>query len=288
MQIEVNGTRLWFDVDGPAHVPDGPGLVARPTVVLVHGGPGSYDHSYFKPHFARLADHAQVIYLDIRGHGRSARHDEPSTWTFEACADDVRAFCDALGIARPIVLGHSMGGFIAMLYAARHPDHPAAVVLQSTMARFDLSRLVEGFRGVAGDEVARLAGLSYGGTDVTAQEWARVFAAFGPCVPDEDALARRVQHPELYAVGGELLRRLDMVDQLSRVTCPTLVCVGRLDPVTPVAAAREIVSALPAQIGQLEVLDGAGHFTWLDRPDRYWPLVTSFVATAAAAAGYSK
>lgn len=280
MHIEVNGTRLFFDVEGPALVPAGPRLAERPTVVLVHGGPGTYDHSYLKPSFARLADNAQVVYLDIRGHGRSAGQ-EPSTWTFEVCADDVQAFCDAIGIARPIVLGHSMGGFIAMLYAARHPAHPAAVVLQSTMARFDLRRLIDGFRSVAGDEVARLAGLSYSGTAVTAQEWARVFAAFGPCVPDSDALARRVQHLELSAVGMDLLRRLDTVDQLSRISCPTLVCVGRLDPVTPVSAAQEIVSALAPQITTLEVLDGAGHFPWLDQPDRYWPLITSFVTKAA-------
>jgi pimeloyl-ACP methyl ester carboxylesterase len=69
MHMDVNGTRLWFDVDGPALVPDGSQMRQRPTVVLVHGGPGVYDHSYFKPDFARLAAHAQVVYLDLRGHG---------------------------------------------------------------------------------------------------------------------------------------------------------------------------------------------------------------------------
>jgi proline iminopeptidase len=288
MHVDVNGTRLWFDVDGPAFVPDGARLVERPTIVLVHGGPGTYDHSYFKPDFARLTDHAQLVYLDLRGHGRSAREDEPSAWTFEACADDLRAFCDSLGISRPIVFGHSMGGFIAMLYAARHPAHPAAVILQSTIARFDLARLIESFRSAAGDEVARLAGISYGETPVGVDEWARVFAAFGPRVPDQDALARRVQHLELSAVGMDLIRRLDVVDQLSRVACPALVCVGRLDPVTPVSAAEEIVSALPAQVGHLEVLEGAGHFPWLDCPGRYWPVITSFVTATAAGIDYSK
>ncbi|TMK76532.1 MAG: hypothetical protein E6G45_12990 [Actinobacteria bacterium] len=71
MQIDLNGTRLWFDVDGPALVPDGNEMRQRPTVVLVHGGPGARDHSYFKPDFAPLVEHAQVVYLDLRGHGRS-------------------------------------------------------------------------------------------------------------------------------------------------------------------------------------------------------------------------
>jgi pimeloyl-ACP methyl ester carboxylesterase len=53
--------------------------------------------------------------------------------------------------------------------------------------------------------------------------------------------------------------------------------VGELDPVTPVAAAGEIFGALPGGSVRLEVLEGAGRFTWRDAPDRYWPLLTEFV-----------
>lgn len=279
MRIEVNGTELWFDVDGPQLVPDGARMRERPTIVLVHGGPGSYDHSYFKPDFARLADDAQVVYLDLRDHGRSARHD-PAAWSFESCADDVRAFCDALGIVAPVVLGHSLGGIIAMLYGARHPGHAGALILQSTMARFDLPRLVDGVRSVAGDRVAHLAERDYAGDSVTDEEWAEVFAAFGPRVPDADQLARRIRNVDVGEVGMALLRELDIVDRLARITCPTLVCVGALDPVTPVAAAQEIVEALNPGIRRLEVIEGAGHFLWLDRPEQYWSLISAFVATA--------
>ena len=196
MQVDVNGTRLWFDVDGPLLEPAGTMMRNRPTVVLIHGGPGSYDHSYFKPDFAPLARRAQVIYLDLRDHGRSARHD-PADWTFELCADDVRAFCDTLGIVRPIVFGHSMGGIVAILYGARHPGHAAGLVLQSTFARFDLGRLVKNVRSVAGDDVARLAERDYGGDPVSDAEWALVFAAFGPVVPDADQLGRRIGNPDV-------------------------------------------------------------------------------------------
>ena len=75
----------------------------------------------------------------------------------------------------------------------------------------------------------------------------------------------------------ELIRRLDIVDRLSRVESPTLVSVGELDPVTPVAAAEEIVGALPEHLAQFEVIDAAGHFTWLDAPDRYWLMLIEFV-----------
>jgi pimeloyl-ACP methyl ester carboxylesterase len=76
------------------------------------------------------------------------------------------------------------------------------------------------------------------------------------------------------------LRSLDVVDQLQRVTEPTLVCVGALDPVAPPSAADEIIGALPPAVRRLEVIAGAGHFPWLDAPDHYWPLIKSFITQA--------
>ena len=276
MQIDVNGTRLWFDVDGPTLVPAGNEMRQRPTVVLVHGGPGVYDHSYFKPDFARLAEHAQVVYLDLSGHGRSTWGDA-AAWTFEACADDIRAFCDAVGIATPIVFGHSMGGPIVLLYGVRHPGHAAGLIVQSGFARWDAPRMVDAFRRVAGDDVAELAGRSYAGEEVSDEDWARVFAAFGPHRPKKAREANTPKNLELNEVGMDVVRRTDILGQLGRVDSPTLVVVGELDPVTPVAAAEEIVEALPEGIGQLVIIDGAGHFTWLDAPDRFWPLIIDFI-----------
>lgn len=276
MRIDVNGTRLWFDVDGAALVPDGAGMRLRPTVVLVHGGPGVWDHSYFKPDFAPLLEHAQVVYLDLRGHGRSDWGDV-STFSFEACADDVRAFCDTLGITRPIVFGHSMGAPIVLLYGARHPGHAGGLVVQAAFARLDLPRLVEGFRRVAGDEVAEIAGRSFRGEEVAEEEWARVADAFGPHVPDKEQGARARENLELNQPGMDLVRRVDIVEQLARVESPTLVLAGELDPVTPVGAAEEIVAALPRDIAQLEVIDGAGHWAWKDGPDAYWSIIDDFI-----------
>ena len=280
MHVEVNGTRLWFDVDGPALAPDGPEMRERPTVVLLHGGPGSFDHSYFKPDFARLSTIAQVVYLDLPGHGRSAWGD-PANWSFEVCADDLRAFCDTLGIARPVVYGHSLGGYVAMVYAARHPGHAGALVLQSTTARFDLARIVEGFRRAGGDEVAEIAERSYiGDRSVTAEEWARCWNLFGPWVPGLQQRARTIVNEELNAPGLELMRGFNVIDELARIDCSTLVSVGERDPITQEADAREIVHALPDGSAQLEVIEGAGHFPWKDVPDRYWPVLADFVATA--------
>ena len=280
MYVEVEATRLWFDVDGSGLVPDGSSMRRRPTVVLLHGGPGGFDHSYFKPEFARLAEVAQVVYLDLPGHGRSDRGDS-GEWTFELCADRVRAFCDAVGIERPVVYGHSLGGFVALAYAVRHPGHPGGLIAQSTHARFDLARMTEGFRRAGGDDVAAIAERSYGGRRSSSpEEWARCWRVFGPRVPSEEAEARVVTNMDLNPVGLQRMREFDVVGQLDAVECPTLVCVGELDPVTPVPAAREIADALPPGRAQLEVVEGAGHFPWLDAPERYWPVLTGFVVRA--------
>jgi pimeloyl-ACP methyl ester carboxylesterase len=273
MRVNVNGTRLWFDVDGLRVETDESAVWERPTVVLLHGGPGRFDHSYFKPEFGRLAALAQVVYLDLRGHGRSDWRDA-AEWRFEDCADDIRAFCDALGIVRPIVLGHSMGAPIVLLYAARHPGHAAGVIVQSGFARWDHERMVEGFRRAAGDEIAAIAARSYAGEDVP-DDGGRVYAAFGSHQPpDRDG---QPANAELNRPGMDLVRALDIVDQLGRIDAPTLVCVGELDPVTPVEASEEIVAGLPPGLGELAVIEGAGHFTWLDAPDRFWPAILGFV-----------
>ncbi len=281
MHVDVNGTRLWFDVDGPALVPDGDAMRRRATVVLLHGGPFSYDHSYFKPHLDWLTEEAQVIYLDLRGHGRSAPT-APNEWSLERCADDVAAVCDRLGIDKPVVLGHSMGAPIALLYAERHPGHAAGVVVLCGFASWDHARLVAGFRKVAGDEVAALADVSYSGGEVSEEEWDRVFAVFGPHVPDEDTMVRRVGHAELGPYGMERVRAVDLVDGLGGVETAILVVVGAEDPVTPVAAAEEIVHAVAPGRARLEVLPEAGHFPWLDQPDRLRAVLSEFVAGVSA------
>ena len=282
MKIDVNGTQLWFDVDGPALVPDGSEMRRRPTVVLVHGGPGVYDHSYFKPDFGRLAEHAQVVYLDLRGHGRSDWGD-PDAWSFEACADDVRVFCDTLGIDRPIVFGHSMGGPVVLLYGARHPGHAAGLIVQSGFARWDAPRMVEGFRRVAGDEVAEIAR-----AQLRRRGSARRGVGSGlrrlrptPSRTRSERLARQESRAQCARDGAHPPARHRRSAQPGRL--PTLVSVGELDPVTPVAAAEEIVARLPEGIAQLEVIDGAGHFTWMDAPERFWPMITEFISRTASA-----
>ena len=155
MRVNIGDVRLFFDVEGAKLRPDGAKMREVPTVVLLHGGPG-FDHASFKPDFSRVAEIAQVVYLDHRGNGRSDRGD-PAKWKLAQWGDDVRAFCEALEIERPIVLGVSFGGMVAMAYATRHPEHPAKLVLSSTAAVTRQDRTLEMFEKLGGAEARETA-----------------------------------------------------------------------------------------------------------------------------------
>ena len=228
MFVTVNGARLYFDVEGAGLVPDGTSMRERPTLILLHGGPG-FDHSLFKPAFSTLADVAQIVYLDHRGNGRS-EYGDPSTWNLAQWGDDVRGFCDVLGITKPIVYGVSFGGFVAQSYATRHPEHPGKLVLVSTAPRPDWPAVFAAFERIGGVEAARLAEAYW----LTPTPERRI-AYREKCHPlyytqpvrDRDALARAIVHDpvNLHFATGEF-GRMDFRAALSRIACPTLVMAG--------------------------------------------------------------
>ena len=280
MKIEVEpGVRLFVDVDGAGLVPDGTVLRRKPTLILLHGGPG-FDHSGFKPYFSRLADIAQIVYVDQRGHGRSDPR-PPGEWTLDTFADDVVRLCDALGINKPIVLGQSFGGFVAQRYIARHPAHPAKVVLSSTSARLSLARKLAMFERLGG-AVARDAAERFW-TRPDAASWAAYEVACRPLYnsrppADPDAAQRGIFDERIlftWAAGEQ--QTMDLLPGLARASCPVLVMAGTLDPVCPLADARDIVDALPARWGRWAAFDGCGHGVWRDGPDAALACLRAFV-----------
>lgn len=288
MYIEVTGARLFFDVEGSKLVCDGPVMRERPTVLCLHGGPG-LDHSFFRPGFSTLARVAQVIYLDQRGHGRSDRC-TPDTWSLARWGDDVREFCDVLGIERPVVLGTSFGGYVAMAYAVRHPQHPAKLVLISTALRgtgnpIRRRRVLDAFErrgGVAAREAVRE------GFDArTPQAYEAFSRVCGPLYNnrpiDSDAAKRIIRNPTVLphfeGAGAEGVV-FDLSAELWRLRCPTLVVAGDDDPMTPPSELKEIVKALPRGVARLERISGAGHGIYRDQPERLLQLVSAFVASS--------
>jgi proline iminopeptidase len=284
MHVLVNGVRLFFDVEGAGLVPEGPVMREKPTVILLHGGPGM-DHSTYKPRFSQLTDIVQVVYLDHRGNGRSDRGPRAS-WTLAQWGDDVHDFCAALGIVRPIVLGGSFGGMVAMAYATRHPGHPAKLILLSTEAAgaSHLEERVALFERLGGPEVGALARrrLLEGQLDeALLEEWVRLaFPVYTRTPRDPAWLLRTIINPEVHMwfmrPGGEG-QTFNFFPGLPHVKCPTLVLGGEEDPMIPIACQEEIAAALPPHLMRFERFAGCGHGVVADAPERAMAVIREFI-----------
>ena len=274
--------RLFVDIEGPGLVPDGPSLREKPTLVLLHGGPG-YDHSSFKPAFSRLADIAQIVYYDHRGHGRSDRC-PPEEWTLDTFADDVVRLCDALGIEKPIVLGQSFGGFVAQRYIARHPGHAAKVILSSTSPAMNLGRKLAMFERFGGKPARDVAERFWAGPSEAT--WAPYNAVCKPFYnqiqPTSDDAHRRIVFNEaiLFASAGGEQQTMDLLPGLADARCPVLVMAGELDPVCPLQDSLDIAAALPAALVQLATFARSGHGAWRDEPDAAFARLRRFILDA--------
>jgi len=286
MRIEVEpGVRLFVDIEGPGLVaadgPDGPSMREKPTLILLHGGPG-YDHSGFKPLFSRLADVAQIVYVDHRGHGRSDRRPREE-WTLDTFADDVVRLSEALGIVNPVVLGQSFGGFVAQRYLARHPAHAGKVILSSTSHHMGLERKLAMFERLGGPEARAVAEAFW--TDPNVDTWAtynRVCMRLYNTTPQDGTARQRIVFNTdiLFASAGGEQRTMDLRPGLAKVQCPVLVMAGDADPVTPIEDAQEIVAALPPQWVQFERFANVGHGPWRDDPERAFAVLRRFIAAA--------
>ena len=286
MHVSVNGVRLFFDVEGAKFVPDGPAMREKPVLLMLHGGPGA-DHSIYRPAYSALADIAQIVYLDHRGNGRS--EDGPQQdWNLAQWGDDVRAFCDALGIVDPIVLGASFGGMVALAYATRHPAHPSKLVLISTEAAGGShpERRVALFERFGGAEVGALARRRFlefrGHPDQASRDaWRKLAMPLYFRTPRDPDMARRaVNRPEVAQwftrPGGES-DTFNMFPDLHRIQCPTLVMGGEDDPMLPIESQADIAAALPPHLVQFERFANCGHAVVPDAPERAMATIREFI-----------
>jgi pimeloyl-ACP methyl ester carboxylesterase len=285
MFLEINDARLFFDVLNPKLEIEGAGLKDKPVLVCIPGGPGG-DHQTMRPFFDRFTSVAQVIYLDPRGGGRSG-HGDPSGWTLDQWGDDIAAFCDALGIEKPIVLGTSGGSMIVQSYLARHPAHARGAVLINACSRMVQDEIIAAYERFGGPDAAKAARAMYG------TPGPEDYAAFMRlCLPlystrrDLSSLAaargRATMNPaasqHFFSPAGEAWR-YDHCEALGRVGCPALVVVGDMDPVTPAPWGKEVAAALPH--AELHAFDNASHLLIADDPERLTAVIEAFIRRIA-------
>lgn len=283
MYATVNGARLYFDVLNPALDIVGDAIDEKRALICIPGGPGG-DHQALRPAFDRLGAHAQVIYLDPRGSGRSNACG-PETWTLDQWGDDVAAFADALGLDKPIVLGVSGGAMVAASYLARRPDHAGGVILVNACARLDKEAVIDGFARVGGQAAGIAARNMY---DRGVPEDVGPF--FQHCLP---LYARRPAPPPVgqraqfnlavshhFFTGGGEAFRFDFRDKLGKTACPVLALAGAHDPITRIEWARELAAALPETHRTYVEFPDASHAIATDAPEAFYDAIERFLSRA--------
>jgi proline iminopeptidase len=286
MRVKVNGVRLFFEVAGSKLDFVNGRTMEKPTLLVLHGGPG-FDHQGMRPYFDRFSDVAQVVHLDHRANGRSEPGPRQS-WNLYQWGDDVREFCRTLDIERPVVLGHSFGGFVAQSYVTRYPEHPAKVILSSTAATTRFDRSVETYRRLGGDDVAAVAQLTF-----DEPRLANFIDFQAVCTPlyhqtDGHGLASRpgIFTPDVLidfwrnGVNDRdgALKSFDFRAALMNVRCPVLVLGGEDDPACPIEDQRDMVSFLPPALSTFVTFADCGHGTYFDFPDETDVAIRKFLA----------
>ena len=262
MTLTIDGRRIGYDDSGGAGVP----------VVLLHGFP--LDRAVWDEQLAALtAAGARVIRIDLRGCGESEPSDGPAL--MEALAGDVAGVLDALHVERAAVVGHSIGGYVALAFFRMYEERVAGLALVASHVAEDASRNANADpaqRELAAGRDDLAARLERDGTmDAAVESYLPRY--FAPAVyrerPEMVERARAIMQRQNARGCAQLVRgmkeRLDSHDLLEDVRVPALVLAGAQDAYLRAETLREIAAAIAG--AEFVQLDGVGHLPMLEAPD---------------------
>jgi pimeloyl-ACP methyl ester carboxylesterase len=258
-QINIDGTKLAFDDAGSGR-----------AVVLVHGYP--FNRTLWDDQVAALKDHFRVITPDLRGFGESDASDEPATMA--RMAQDIARLLDALDIPSAVIGGLSMGGYVVLSFYKQFANRVDALVLADTRPQADTEEGKQ-LRARQRDQILR------DGMAETAH--AMLTKLLTPeSISTRPDLVNRIQKMILgtkpAGAGAALMgmaTREDQTELLREVRVPTLIMVGREDPITPVQDSelmRDLING-----SQLVILEDAAHVANLEQSRSFNALLRSFL-----------
>jgi pimeloyl-ACP methyl ester carboxylesterase len=273
--LDIEGGRIAYDEIG-----------SGPLVVLSHGiGDRRQAYRFLAPRLAAAG--YRVVSADLRGHGDSSMGWKSVTGT-EAItrtdiADDLLALIEHLG-GPAVIVGHSISGGAATIAAAQRPDLVSAIVELNPFTKtqaVSLGGLVRIRRYRQG--MFRLIGTQY---FHSLRSWLRYLDVAYPTKPADyaeymAALTAKLREPGRMAEFNKTGKSTpaDAGAQLPNVTVPALVIMGTLDPdfADPRAEGEAVVAAMPSGVGQVALVEGAGHYPHAQSPDQVAALVIGFL-----------
>ncbi|HEX9918204.1 MAG TPA: alpha/beta fold hydrolase, partial [Pyrinomonadaceae bacterium] len=244
-------------------------------IVLLHGFP--FNRTLWREQAAALGKHYRVITVDLRGHGETDATRDPAT--MEEMAEDVAALLGELGIARVVLGGLSMGGYVALAFSRLFPERVRALILADTRPQADtdearLAReetatraLGEGMQTIADTMLPKLLAPS------TLAERPEVVARV------REMILNTVPQGAASALRGMAVRR-DHTKFLREINCPALIIVGSLDQITPLADAELMNREIRGS--RLEVIAEAGHVSNVERPAEFNRALENFLSELEA------
>ena len=282
MRAKVRDTEIYFDVEGVELAIEGSRLRSKPVAFLVHGGPGA-DHTSYKSGFSPLSDKMQLIYFDHRGQGRSARGPK-ETYTLDNNVEDMEALRQHLGLDKIVVLGTSYGGMVALSYAVRYPQHVSHLIVVATVASFHFLDRAKEILAEQGTEKQRaIAQRLWDGTFENEGQLREYFQVMAPLYSltydpssSQEAWDRTIFSPEAINVAfSGFLRSYNVLDQLHKITSPTLVIGGRHDWICPPEFSAEIAQEIPN--ADLRIFENSGHLIRADEPEALRDAIAGFL-----------
>jgi proline iminopeptidase len=278
MRLPVNGNELDVEVFG---ADDAPVLIAH------HGAPGLGSRAEPRATFAPFADTFRVIVFDARGSGVS---EGKPPFTHDQWVADVDALREWAGVERFVMAGGSYGGFIAMEYAIRHPQRLTALVLRDTSADHENDKAARRNAETSTRVTIDLEKLDRINTGRVRDNedlrdcWREILPLYDH-VYDPAAVEAKVEatfyryetHNFAFAVNQP---NYDIKQQLPRITCPTLVTVGRSDWITPVESSRTILELIPD--ARLVVFEKSGHSPQIEEAELWRQTVRDFLREVGA------
>jgi len=272
--LSVGGVTIWYEVrHGGAKTP----------LVILAGGPG-FDHGYLLTSDAwdKLAAHRPIVFYDQRGTGRSGELKPGQTCTLADQVADLEALRVKLGVERIDLFGHSWGGFLAMAYAARHPEHVAHIVLCDSSAPkwSDTDDMLKNLFPEATErrnqDEALAASGDAGASGAAVKEYLSML--FVSSRKRDEFLASASQFRFNAAVNDALnsdLGHIDIGPMLARFKMPVLVLTGRFDANVAPSTAWRIHKAIAGS--RFEVFEQSGHLPFFEEPEAFARSVDRFL-----------
>lgn len=257
MQASIRSVNLHWAIHGEGE-----------PVLFVHGFPLS--GVMWDATLEQMGGGIQAIVPDLRGLGKSEASDRASMSDY---ADDLAAILDQSGVTqRVVVVGLSMGGYVAFEFVRKHAERVRALALVDTRANTDDAER----RGIREQTAARVL---REGSGVVADAMAgQLFAPDAPAAMlDEWRGIMAASSPVGVAAALHAMKdRPDSYPTLARMNVPVMIVVGEHDSITPPDESRRMTDACPAAV--LHIVPGAGHMTPVECPSAFADLLRAFIA----------